>query len=150
MRSLKVALVANGVVFLIRAVTNLLRPTSWYVDVDAPKNAVDTVHVVGITYGAFGVSQIGMWPVTDRRAVRAVSVASMVFAVGIAVKALTQGSGSVDASHRMRYASATENFLVALMYAVLLCRERYSEDRAVVRSKGSSSLSPRTPSREAG
>lgn len=142
MRSLKTALVTNGLIFLVRAFINLVRPTSWYVDANAPKNAVDTVHVVGITYAAFGVSQIGMWRVTDRRAVRAVSGASMLFAVGIAAKALTQGSGSVDASHRLRYASAAENVLVALLYAVLLYRERQSEGGGVLWSKGSPPLAP--------
>lgn len=62
--------------------------------------------------------------------------------VGIAVNALTQGSGSVDAFRRSGYAFAAENVLAALLYAVLLYREQQSEDGAVLRSKGSSPFSP--------
>lgn len=122
MKALKRALAINGLVFVVRAATNLLRPASWYIDSDAPSNTVDAVHVIGITYAAVGVTQIGMWPVTDRQAIRTVSSASLLFAAGVAVKALTQGSGP-DAFHRMRYASAAENILVGLVYAVLLNRE---------------------------
>ena len=124
MKSLKIALAINGVVFFVRAFTNIFKPTSWYIDRDAPKSAVDTVHVIGITYAALGVTQMGMWPVADRRAVRAVSGASALFAAGIGIKALTQGSGSADAFHRMRYESAAENVAVAVLYAVFLYRER--------------------------
>lgn len=129
LKALKTMLAINGVVFLVRAFTNLFRPTSWYVDADAPRNAVDAVHVVGITQGALGLTQIGMWTVDDRRAVRAVSGASMFFAVGIALKALSQGSSSTDAFHRMRYASAAENIGVAAVYGGLLLRERLSGNR---------------------
>ena len=130
MKPLQAALVTNGLIFLVRAITNLLRPKSWYVDANAPPNAVDTVHVLGITYAALGVSQIGMWPATDRKTVRAVAGASLLFAAGIAIKAVTQGGGSVDAFHRMRYASAAENALVGLGYAVLLHRERSEQTRS--------------------
>ena len=122
-KPLKYALALNGVVFLVRAGTNLLKPTSWYVDANAPQNAVDAVHVIGITYAALGLIQIGMWRVSDRRAVRAVSGASFAFAAGMAGKALSQGSGPADAFHRMRYASAAENAGVAVLYAVLLSRD---------------------------
>lgn len=122
MKPLKTALALNGVVFLVRAGTNFLKPRSWYVDANAPQNAVDAVHVIGIAYAAVGLIQIGMWRVSDRRAVRAVSGASLAFAAGMAGKALTQGSGPADAFHRMRYASAAENVGVAALYAVLLSR----------------------------
>ena len=128
MKSLKTMLAINGVVFLIRAFTNFFRPTSWYIDPGAPRNAVDAVHVVGITQAALGLTQIGMWSVDDRRAVRAVSGASMLFAVGIALKALSQGSGSTDAFHRMRYTSAAENIGVAALYGVLLLQEQRGDN----------------------
>ena len=70
------------------------------------------------------MTQIGMWRVSDRRAVRAVSGASLLFAAGMAGKALTQGSGPTDAFHRMRYASAAENAGVAALYGALLARGR--------------------------
>ncbi len=128
MKPLKTTLILNGVVFLVRAGTNLFKPTSWYVDADAPKSAVDAVHVIGIAYAALGLTQLGMWGVSDRRAVRAVSGASLAFAAGMAAKALTQGSGPTDAFHRMRYASAAENAGVAVLYALLLSRDRAAGD----------------------
>ena len=106
MKPLKTTLALNGVVFLLRAGINFFKPTSWYVDADAPTSAVDAVHVIGIAYAALGLTQIGMWRVSDRRAVRTVSGASLAFAAGMAAKALTQGSGPTDAFHRMRHASA--------------------------------------------
>lgn len=124
MRSLKTLLAVNGLVFFIRAVTNLVRPTSFYLESDAPKYAVDAVRVIGITYAALAVIQLGMWRVDDRRAVRAVAGASQLFAAGIAVQAATQGSSSTDTFHRIRFASAAENAAVVVLYALLLHRER--------------------------
>ncbi len=128
MKPLTTVLALNGVVSLVRAGTNFCKPTSWYVDADAPKSAVDVVHVIGIAYAALGLTQIGMWRVSDRQAVRAVSGASLAFAAGIAAKALSQGSGPTDAFHRLRYASAAENAGVAALYAVLLFRDRSDTD----------------------
>ncbi|MGB5531511.1 MAG: hypothetical protein WBN71_00250 [Acidimicrobiia bacterium] len=138
MKALKTMLAINGVVFLVRALTNFIMPASWYLHAGAPRNAVDAVHVIGITQAALGLTQIGMWSVDDRRAVRAVSGASMSFAVAIALKALSQGSGSTDAFHRMRYASAAENIGVAALYGGLLLRERLSGNRP----EGSGALAP--------
>lgn len=122
-KPLKIALALNGAVFLVRAGTNFLKPTSWYADADAPQSAVDAVHVIGIAYAALGLTQIAVSRASDRRAVRAVSGASLAFAAGMAAKALTQGSGPTDAFHRMRYASAAENVGVAALYAILLSRD---------------------------
>ena len=52
----------------------------------------------------------------------------MLFAVGIALKALSQGSGSTDAFHRMRYASAAENIGVAALHGVLLLQEQRGDN----------------------
>ena len=54
----------------------------------------------------------------------------MLFAVGIALKALSQGSGATDAFHRMRYASAAENIGVAALYGVLLLQEQARGQRS--------------------
>lgn len=126
MRALKITLAVNGLVFFVRALANLCRPTSFYLDPGASRNTIDTVHVLGITYGAVGLIQVGAWRVADRGAVRLVARASQLFAAAVAVKAWTQDSGPPDAFHRLRIASAAENAAVAVLYAVLLDRERRS------------------------
>ena len=123
MRALKTLLAINGVVFLIRAVLNVFRPTSFYLESGAPEYAGDAVRVLGITYGVFGLIQLGMWQVVDRRAVRVVSWGSLLFASGIALQASAQGGSSTDSFHQMRLASAAENVAVATLYAFLLYRE---------------------------
>jgi hypothetical protein len=124
MRALKLVSAGNGCVFLLRAARNLTEPTSFYLPADAPAYARDTVRVLGITYAALGVIQLGMCVVRDERAVRTVAGASMLFAAGVALQAAAQGSTSADAFHRLRLGSAAENVGVAALYAVLLLRGR--------------------------
>ncbi len=123
MRVLKVLLAINGAVFLWRGSLDLVQPTAFYLEPDAPKYAMDAVRVIGITYLAVGLIQLGMWRVTDRLAVRVVASASLLFGAGVAIQAVTQGSGSADAFHRLAPGPAVENVLVALLYAALLYRE---------------------------
>lgn len=123
-RPLKTLLLLNGLVFLLRGFLNVVRPTSFYLEPSAPKSAVGAVRVLGVTYGALGVVQLGMWRVADRSAVRVVSVASLLFAAGVAVLAPARRSASAEAFHRMWLASAIENAAVAAAYGALLCRER--------------------------
>ena len=122
MRVLRGVLATNGAVFLLRAVLNVFRPTSFYLEPDAPKYAADAVQVMGITYASLGAIQIGVSQLADRAAVQIVSGASMLFAGGVAAKAATQSSGSQDGFHRMRLASAAENLIVAALYGALLVR----------------------------
>jgi len=103
MRWLKILLAINGVAFLAYAASNILLPTSYFLEADAPKTAVDAVRVVGITYGALGLIQLGMWWVADRLAL--------------------QGSASNDPFHQLGLVVAAGNGLVALIYAWLLYRE---------------------------
>ncbi len=126
MRALKNLLVFNGLVFLLRAVLNVLRPRSFYLESDAPDYASDAVRVLGITYGVVGFIQLGMWRVADWRSVRVVSWGSLVFAAGVAALATAQKTTSTDGFHRMRWASAAENVAVATAYAVLLTRAHRS------------------------
>jgi len=123
MRALKALLAINGVVFLWRGFLDIVQPTEFYLESDAPKYAMDAVRVIGITYVAVGLIQLGMWRVTDRLAVRVVASASMFFGAAVAVQAATQGSGSADAFHRLAPGPAVENALVAILYAVLIYRE---------------------------
>lgn len=124
MLALKRLLALNGLVFLLRAALNLIRPTSFYLADGAPENAVDAVHVLGVTYAAFGFIQLGMWRSNDRTAVRVVAQGSLLFALGVAIKALSQDSAPPDTFHQIRLASATENAFLVVIYAALLNRER--------------------------
>ena len=99
MRALKRLLAVNGLVFLLRASLNILRPTSFYLAEGAPDNAIDAVHVLGITYAAFGLIQLGIWRSQDRTAVRVVAAGSMLFASGVALQALGQNSSPPDTFH---------------------------------------------------
>jgi hypothetical protein len=123
-RALKRLLAVNGLVFLLRAGLNILRPTSFYLAEGSPDNAVDAVHVLGITYAAFGLVQLGMWRSQDRTAVRVVAAGSLLFASGVALQALGQDPSPPDTFHQIRMASAAENIAVAALYTTLLIRER--------------------------
>jgi hypothetical protein len=122
MRWLKILLALNGVVFLWRAFNNIFRPTSFYLLSDAPKYAVDAVRVIGISFIALGLIQLGTWWVVDRLAVRIVAGASLLFAVGFVALAAMMGSTSADAFHRIRFGSIAENTVVVVLYAILLFR----------------------------
>lgn len=126
MRWLRTALAINGAVFLLRASLNLVEPTNFYLQPDAPDYALDAVRVMGSAYLALGLIQLGMWLVRERMAIRVVAGASMLFAAAVFIQAMLQGVGSADAFHRLRPGPAAENGLVALSYAILLL----SEDRA--------------------
>lgn len=126
MRWLKVLLAVNGAVFLYRGSLDILQPTSFYLESDALGYAMDAVRVMGITYLAFGLTQLGMWRVADPRAVRTVAGASFLFAAGVLAQAATQGSASTDAFHRLSLGAAAENLGVAASYAALLVRERHT------------------------
>lgn len=104
MRWLKTMLAVNGAVFLWRGSLDILQPTSFYFQSDAPVYAMDAVRILGITYVALGLIQLGVWPVTDRRAVRIVAGGSLVFAACVAVQAATQASAR--RTHSTSWASA--------------------------------------------
>ena len=121
---LKIALAINGAIFLWRGSLDIAQPTSFYLQSDAPTYAMDAVRVLGVTYVALGLIQVGTWWVADRRAVRIIAGASLLFAAGVAVQAVTQGSASADSFHRLSPGPAVENLVVAVLYAGLLLRER--------------------------
>ena len=133
MRALKVLLAINGAIFLGRGSLDIVQPTNFYLESNAPKYALDAVRVIGITYLTVGLIQLGMWRVTDRLAVRVVAGASLLFGAAVAVQAVTQGSGSADAFHRLAPGPAVENALVALLYAALLYRESRTTARRISR-----------------
>jgi len=124
MRLLKIMLAVNGAVFLVRGFLNIVQPGSFYLEADAPTYAQDAIRVLGITYVTLGLIQLGMWWVRDRRAVRIVAGAALLFAAGVAIQAVTQRPGSSDAFHELALGSAAENALVVALYAALLFRER--------------------------
>jgi multisubunit Na+/H+ antiporter MnhG subunit len=124
MPALKLLLTVNGAVFVVRGLINLVRPTSFYLEADAPAYAQDAVRVLGVTYATLGAVQLWMAVAGDRSAVRTVAGASMLFAAAVATQAALQRSGSADAFHRLRLGAAAENGLVAGLYATLLSRQR--------------------------
>jgi hypothetical protein len=126
-RLLKIALAVNGVVFLGRGSIDLVQPTSFYLQPDAPKYAMDAVRVLGVTYISLGLIQLGMWWAPDPRAVRIVASASLLFAAGVAAQAATQGSASTDPFHQLSPGPAAENLLVAVLYAGFLAWDARSQ-----------------------
>ena len=122
MRWLKILLVINGLVFLVRGFLNITDPTSFYLEAEAPTYARDAVRVLGVAYLTIGVVQIGTWWAVERTSIMVVSAASMFFAVGVAILAITQGSASTDAFHDLSWGSALENAAVGLLYSALMVR----------------------------
>jgi hypothetical protein len=59
MRLLKIMLAANGAVFLLRGSLNIVQPTSFYLESDAPTHGQDAVRILGITYLAVGLVHLG-------------------------------------------------------------------------------------------
>jgi hypothetical protein len=129
MRALKILLAINAVFFLVRGLINVVQPTAFYLESDAPGYAMDAVRVLGITYLVLGLIQLGTWWVADRRAVGIVAFASLLFALGVAVQVATQGSASTDGFHQadvfgpLTLNNAAMNVLWAVLYAGLLLRE---------------------------
>ena len=129
MRWLKIMLVYNGLESLGRGFINLVRPTTFYLEPDAPRYAQDAVRVLAITYLALSLVQLGTWRVNDRRAVRTVALASLLFAAGVGVQAAAQGTGSTDAFHQaevigpLTLNNVALNVLWTAIYAGLLVRE---------------------------
>lgn len=124
MRWLKIVLAINGVVLIGYAVSNTVAPTSYFAPSDAPGYAIDVIRVVAVSYLALGLVQLGTWWVTDRRAVRLVAGASLVYAAGFGILGATIGTGSSDAFHQVGLVAGIGNIVVAVVYAFLLYRER--------------------------
>jgi len=138
MLALKVMLAYSGFEFVARGIVNFVQPTTFYLQADAPGYAMDAVRVLAITYLAFGLVHLGAWRVNDRRAVRLVAMASMLFAAGAAVQAATQSPASTDLWHQpgvvlgpVTLPNVGLNVLWTAIYAGLLLRE----GRAVTRSR---------------
>jgi len=130
MRALKVMLAYNGIESLLRGVAGLVVPTMFYLQPDAPEYAQDAVRVLAITYLTLSVIQLSTWGMTDRRAVRSVAVASMLFGASVAIQVATQGSASTDVFHQagvvigpVILSNLGLNVLWTVLYAGLLIRE---------------------------
>ena len=124
MRWLKVLLAVNGALFVLSGVSTIALPTAWFLPAAAPGYAMDLARVVGVFHLGLGLIQLGTWLVMDRLAVRLVAFASLVVEAGIGAQAALQGAGSTATFHRLGVAQAVVGVAFAVLYALLLNRER--------------------------
>ncbi len=123
MRWLKILLALNGVAYAYYGLSNIALPTSYFLPSDAADYAIATVRVVGVMYVALAIVQLGAWRIADRGAVRLISVASLVAAVGFAVQAALLGSGSTTVFQSVGVAVAAGYAVFAALFAILIYRE---------------------------
>lgn len=125
MRWLRVLLAVNGAAFVLYGVLNLVMPDSWYVAKGAPANEVDLARMIGILLLGLGLFQLGAWILQDRRAVEMIAGVSLLLMAGWAAFDLTiQGSTYTDSFHSTALLGAVGYAVFAVLYAVVLYRER--------------------------
>ena len=119
---LRRALAVNGAVFVLRGALNVVTPRSFYLPPRPPRYAEDVVRLLGVTYLAMAVAQLGTaWRGNDS-AVRTMGAASMLFAGGAATVAMSPGSSQETGFERVRRWSALENTAVCVGYTALTTR----------------------------
>lgn len=121
-RDVRRLLSINGAVFLLRAATNFLRPTSFWIDEGAGPEALAPVRALAVSYASFGMAQIGAAMAGERRSLVAASIASVFFAVATAIGAGTSTPRPEAPVHRLRLGVAVENAAVAALYGRVLSR----------------------------
>lgn len=119
---LRRALAVNGAVFVLRGALNVVAPRSFYLPPSPPRHAEDVVRLLGVTYLAVAVAQLGTAWRGNEAAVRTVGAASMLFAGGAAMVAMSPGSSQQTGFERVRRWSALENTAVCVGYAALTTR----------------------------
>jgi len=124
-RWLKILLALNGAAFVLYGVMNLITPDSWYVAKGAPANEVDLARMIGILLLGLGVIQLGAWILEERLAVEMIAGVSLLLMAGWAAFGFTiQGSTYTDSFHTSAVATAAAYAVYAVLYAVVLYRER--------------------------
>lgn len=122
---LKIMLVLNGVAFIFYALQSLYDPNLFWSPNGSPDNVLDIGRAAGVGQLALGTIQLGAWRMTERWAVEIVAVGSLAYSAGFAaVMAIASSHPSDDLFHNFGLAGAAIWAGVAILYAVLLYRER--------------------------
>lgn len=125
MRWLKILLLVNGLASISYVFSNIVLPTSFFAPSDATAGyGLDAVKLLGLGYLPLAIIQLGSWWVADRFSIRLIAVASMAYAAGFAVLAMTASSGSSDPFHQYGIGVAGAWLVVTVLYLWLLYRER--------------------------
>jgi hypothetical protein len=119
---LRRALAVNGAVFVLRGALNVVTPRSFYLPPRPPRYAEDVVRLLGVTYLAMAVAQLGTAWRGNEAAVRTMGAASMLFAGGAATVAMSPDSSQQTGFERVRRWSALENTAACVGYAALTTR----------------------------
>ena len=121
---LRRALAVNGAVFVLRGTLNVVAPNLFYLPPDPPRYAKDVVRLLGVTYLAVASAQLQTAWHGDDSAVRAMGVASMLFAGGAATVAASSEGSRLTGFDRVRPGSALENAALCVAYGALMARAR--------------------------
>lgn len=125
MRWLKILIALNGVAFIFYALEAFYDPNLFWSPSGSPDTVLDIGRAAGVGQLAFGIVQLGAWRMKERWGVELVAVASLVYAVGFGViVAIASAHPSDDMFHQFGMLGAAVWAVVAILYAVLLYRER--------------------------
>lgn len=117
---LRYTLAINGAVFALRGALNVVAPSSFYLPDDPPRYAKDVVRLLGVTYLAIASAQVQTALRGDDSAVRQIGAASMLFAGGAALVALSSGASRRTRFDRVKPGSALENGVLCVTYGALI------------------------------
>lgn len=125
MRWLKILIALNGVAFIFYALEAFYDPNLFWSPSGSPNTVLDIGRAAGVGQLAFGIVQLGAWRMKERWGVELVAVASLVYAVGFGViVAIASAHPSDDMFHQFGMPGAAVWAAVAILYVVLLYRER--------------------------
>jgi peptidoglycan/LPS O-acetylase OafA/YrhL len=125
MRLLKILIALNGVAFIFYALEAFYDPNLFWSPSGSPDTVLDIGRAAGVGQLAFGIVQLGAWRMKERWGVELVAVASLVYAVGFGViVAIASAHPSDDMFHQFGMFGAAVWAVVAILYVVLLYRER--------------------------
>lgn len=125
MRWLKILIALNGVAFIFYALEAFYDPNLFWSPSGSPDAVRDIGRAAGVAQLAFGIVQLGVWRMKERWGVELVAVASLVYSVGFGVMlAIASSHPSDDMFHNFGMAGAAVWAVFAILYLVLLYRER--------------------------
>ena len=125
MRWLKILLAVTGVAFVFYALEAFYDPNLYWSPSGSPDNVVDIGRAEGAGQLALGIILLGAWRIKERWAVELIALATLVYSVSFgAVMALASSHTSDDMFHKFGLGGTALWVIVAVLYAVLLYRER--------------------------